>query len=113
MDDREERRGSGQDPFLLATAAMEQSLIPVWRDGLCGIRHATAVPALAGAAAPARDAVSLPKKKPTGAGRPILLVLRARGLGDFLTAIPAYRALAENFPRHPCLLPAPAALPSL
>jgi ADP-heptose:LPS heptosyltransferase len=71
------------------------------------------VPALAGAAAPARDAVSLPKKKPTGAGRPILLVLRARGLGDFLTAIPAYRALAENFPRHRCILAAPAALTSL
>ncbi len=46
-------------------------------------------------------------------GRPVLLVLRALGLGDFLTALPALRGLAEAFPRHRRLLAAPPALEPL
>ena len=45
--------------------------------------------------------------------RPTLLVLRALGLGDFLTALPALRALAEAFPHHQRLLAAPPALEPL
>ena len=40
-------------------------------------------------------------------------MLRALGLGDFLTAVPALRALAEAFPRHRRVLAAPAALAPL
>lgn len=48
------------------------------------------------------------------AGRkPVLLILRALGLGDFLTAVPAFRALADAFPGHRRLLAAPPALKSL
>jgi ADP-heptose:LPS heptosyltransferase len=42
--------------------------------------------------------------------RPRVLVLRALGLGDFLTAVPALRALAEHFPEHELVLATPAAL---
>jgi ADP-heptose:LPS heptosyltransferase len=42
-----------------------------------------------------------------------LLVLRALGLGDLLTAVPALRALAGAFPEHRTLLAAPAALEPL
>jgi ADP-heptose:LPS heptosyltransferase len=45
--------------------------------------------------------------------RPILLVLRALGLGDLLTALPALRALADAFPDHRRLLAAPPALRGL
>lgn len=44
---------------------------------------------------------------------PRLVVLRALGLGDFLTAVPALRALATAFPRHRRLLLAPAWLEPL
>jgi ADP-heptose:LPS heptosyltransferase len=39
-----------------------------------------------------------------------LVVLRALGLGDLLTGVPALRALARAFPRHERVLLAPAAL---
>jgi ADP-heptose:LPS heptosyltransferase len=42
-----------------------------------------------------------------------LVVLRALGLGDFLTAVPALRALAAAFPGHRRLLVAPAWLEPL
>jgi ADP-heptose:LPS heptosyltransferase len=42
-----------------------------------------------------------------------LVVLRALGLGDLLTAVPALRALAAAFPAHRRLLAAPAALAPL
>ena len=44
---------------------------------------------------------------------PRLLILRARGLGDLLTAVPALRALAAAFPGHRRLLAAPPALTPL
>ncbi len=45
--------------------------------------------------------------------RPRLVILRALGLGDFLTAVPAYRALARAFPGHYRILAAPVALAPL
>jgi ADP-heptose:LPS heptosyltransferase len=45
--------------------------------------------------------------------RPRLVMLRALGLGDFLTAVPAYRALARAFPGHYRILAAPVALAPL
>lgn len=44
---------------------------------------------------------------------PVLLVLRALGLGDLLTAVPALRALARAFVEHRRLLAVPAALAPL
>jgi ADP-heptose:LPS heptosyltransferase len=44
---------------------------------------------------------------------PALLVLRALGLGDLLTAVPALRGLARAFPEHRRLLAAPAAMAPL
>jgi ADP-heptose:LPS heptosyltransferase len=45
--------------------------------------------------------------------RPTLVVLRALGLGDLLTAVPALRALARAFPEHHRVLAAPAVLAPL
>ncbi len=42
-----------------------------------------------------------------------VVVLRALGLGDFLTGVPAYRALRRAFPGRPMYLAAPAALAGL
>jgi ADP-heptose:LPS heptosyltransferase len=46
-------------------------------------------------------------------GAPTLVALRALGLGDFLTGLPALRGLADAFPDHRRLLAAPAALAPL
>jgi ADP-heptose:LPS heptosyltransferase len=45
--------------------------------------------------------------------RPLLVALRALGLGDLLTAVPALRALAGAFPGHRRVLAAPAELAPL
>jgi len=49
----------------------------------------------------------------TRAAPPPVVVLRALGLGGLLTAVPALRALADAFPRHPRLLAVPTALAPL
>jgi ADP-heptose:LPS heptosyltransferase len=46
-------------------------------------------------------------------GRPTLVVLRALGLGDLLTGVPALQALAAAFPDHRRVLAAPAGLAPL
>lgn len=46
-------------------------------------------------------------------GRPRLVMLRALGLGDLLTGVPAMRALADAFPVHHRILAAPAVLAPL
>jgi ADP-heptose:LPS heptosyltransferase len=48
-----------------------------------------------------------------GAPQPRLLIFRALGLGDFLTGVPAYRALARAFPNHRRVLAAPRVLETL
>ena len=44
---------------------------------------------------------------------PVVLILRALGLGDLLTAVPALRAIARAFPHHRRVLAAPGALAPL
>ncbi|MDX6300060.1 MAG: hypothetical protein QOF53_1274 [Nocardioidaceae bacterium] len=46
-------------------------------------------------------------------GRPRILALRALGLGDFLTSVPALRALRRARPDHELVLAAPATLAPL
>ena len=48
-----------------------------------------------------------------GGGRPALVALRALGLGDLLTGVPALRGLARAFPEHRLILAAPRALAPL
>ena len=45
--------------------------------------------------------------------RPVLLVLRALGIGDLATVVPALRALRRAFPRHELVLATPAGLSPL
>lgn len=49
----------------------------------------------------------------SGHGPRRVLVLRALGLGDFLTGVPAYRALRQAFPEHCLTLAAPAVFADL
>ncbi len=46
-------------------------------------------------------------------GRPTLVMLRALGLGDTLTGLPAMRALADAFPDHHRIVAAPSAFAGL
>jgi ADP-heptose:LPS heptosyltransferase len=45
--------------------------------------------------------------------RPVLLALRALGIGDLATVVPALRGLRRAYPRHNLVLAAPPALASL
>ena len=43
----------------------------------------------------------------TEASRPTVLALRALGLGDLLTALPALRAVRSRYPEHELVLATP------
>jgi ADP-heptose:LPS heptosyltransferase len=49
----------------------------------------------------------------SGVSERLLVALRPLGLGDFLTGVPALRALADAFPDHPTVLAAPSVLAPL
>ena len=53
---------------------------------------------------------SVPPPAARAARPPCVLVLRALGLGDLLTGVPALRAVRRAFPDHDLVLAAPAAL---
>jgi len=48
-----------------------------------------------------------------GGRQPVLVMLRALGLGDLLTGVPALRALADAYPHHHRVLAAPSVLEPL
>lgn len=54
-----------------------------------------------------------PSRHGSAAPRPTLVVLRALGLGDLLTGVPALRGLRAGHPRHRLVLAAPAWLAPL
>jgi ADP-heptose:LPS heptosyltransferase len=61
----------------------------------------------------ARETETTERRTVPPADRPLLLVLRALGLGDLLTAVPALRGLRESFPGHRIVLAAPQGLAPL
>ncbi|PRX96179.1 glycosyltransferase family 9 protein [Allonocardiopsis opalescens] len=65
------------------------------------------------AVAGGREPAAQPPRVPAQDGSPAVLVLRALGLGDLLTGVPALRGLRRRFPRHRIVLAAPLALADL
>jgi ADP-heptose:LPS heptosyltransferase len=59
------------------------------------------------------DATMIPVGHRDTAGLPRVVVLRALGLGDLLTGVPALRAVRAAFPRHELVLAVPAFLTPL
>lgn len=58
-------------------------------------------------------AVAAAAQRRAAGARPTLVALRALGLGDVLTSVPALRALARGYPGHRRLLAAPSGLAPL